>query len=1431
MPTIRDYIMGKGSAPLPFGSDNSDPITSLNKNIEGLNSTVRSSNNTAKDLNRSIQNLLGIFKESEKRQKTPSKNKELIPFKNIEKQIKDIHQNFSIVVTNIKDISKNTKMTSQNLSGILRAIQNLSKENKDRFKKEDIRYEETINISKKKDTSVAQVSDAFMLERKQKEEISLVRSIQDLEKAIQKEEDKRNRSERQKDYSSFFNIMGLSSFGKIADRMYAYEKEQKEKDETVREKQDALARMREDLKRTRELLAAVQKNPIGGASGAARGGTPSGGSSYGGAQYVPSGIKGITGGACEDSCLSFIAPKIQVIESNTTKILKLLKGQGDEEEKDRNKTEHFMDRQLKVLEDIDDSLETKGNAQVLAKLEDKKKGFFGSLLDTFGGSLLKWGLTGAALAGLGFAIKKVTDKILEASNEIQTAQKEADVQNAQFGEQSKSSMRRIREDVRSGKMSPEEGKKKAAKFMEALQSQRRDEAKDQEWSFKNIIRDLTPDSYAAIKSNLGDSYDWIANNPWTAGGLAVGTGAAAQSMDPLARKVGGGVWGKIKSLFGSAPSNAAARLGEMAPEAFPHLAQQNTPGMMGRAMNWMSGKAGAATDFIKGGIDDLLAKAPDKITAMFKTVSGKASGLFGKVTTAVSGLGLKSIGKGIAKFIPFLNAGIVTNEIMTRLGSGDYLGAAVAATGYGGLLATAAGIGVNAILDSFKLKQEVDAEKAAKDEKLNDSGNDVKIRARLEELKKANPLKSMAEIKQMMVQEGTVSGGLSGRLKLQKIKELQATGKTYAEAKAIVEAGAIEGRAKGGPVKANTPYEVGEDGVELFVPQTNGTIIPNDVLSGFDVGRTNAAIKNYQKWDWARKGGENHPGYLASKRLPPLSQAVIDDFYFTGYTPGKGDLKMQGSGKATSIGDTPKTVEGFQSGLYRYVTAAVDPRVLPYGTVFAVDRLPGVPLIAADTGSAIQGTHIDIAFENMSNAKKITTSSGVIQKLGKIDLSKVSHKNMRGKLESFSPKDFSHALLSQRMGEGGSPIPSMGGSFPASSGTSFQGSSNTAITSGGAIPTSISNTASPSSIKDFETGLKNVSVPFISQKDPRWSKIMYSSRGDPAQTIGSSGCGIVSAAMVLNSFGISATPPELGKFSTEQGFRTADSGTAHSFFPTIGKKYGLDVVQIQKGEDVLKYLGGNIPIIASMGPGAFTKHGHFIVLRGISPSGKILVNDPNSADRSQKEWPLQIISQQGRNFWAFSKNGKGVSQEEVISNNISSFTPPATTSTPGTPLPAPVPGVVESTTAAAVDKFAKLSELITGSKTSEGAIAAAKEIKASIDSNEMAQTLGIFGHGLMNPNARVNIPSLAEMEGQLANPEFGMTGAEVARAKAENRIARAPSAAPLMPQKTPPAPIQAPPPPAATSGSTGGKQLASGGDPNVSDMYLAFLNTMNDLVA
>jgi hypothetical protein len=53
----------------------------------------------------------------------------------------------------------------------------------------------------------------------------------------------------------------------------------------------------------------------------------------------------------------------------------------------------------------------------------------------------------------------------------------------------------------------------------------------------------------------------------------------------------------------------------------------------------------------------------------------------------------------------------------------------------------------------------------------------------------------------------------------------------FAKGGAVLEGGQPEARANGGLTAGNTPYLVGERGPELFVPSSNGNIIPNDKLN------------------------------------------------------------------------------------------------------------------------------------------------------------------------------------------------------------------------------------------------------------------------------------------------------------------------------------------------------------------------------------------------------------------------------------------------------------------------------------------------------------------------------------------------------------------------------------------------------------------------
>ena len=45
-------------------------------------------------------------------------------------------------------------------------------------------------------------------------------------------------------------------------------------------------------------------------------------------------------------------------------------------------------------------------------------------------------------------------------------------------------------------------------------------------------------------------------------------------------------------------------------------------------------------------------------------------------------------------------------------------------------------------------------------------------------------------------------------------------------------------------------------------------------------------------------------------------------------------------------------------------------------------------------------------------------------------------------------------------------------------------------------------------------------------------------------------------------------------------------------------------------------------------------YGHFIVLTGVE-DGKIIVNDPNSKEKSEKRWEYERLESQIQNLWVY----------------------------------------------------------------------------------------------------------------------------------------------------------------------------------------------------
>lgn len=165
-------------------------------------------------------------------------------------------------------------------------------------------------------------------------------------------------------------------------------------------------------------------------------------------------------------------------------------------------------------------------------------------------------------------------------------------------------------------------------------------------------------------------------------------------------------------------------------------------------------------------------------------------------------------------------------------------------------------------------------------------------------------------------------------------------------------------------------------------------------------------------------------------------------------------------------------------------------------------------------------------------------------------------------------------------------------------------------------------------------------VVYFSQLDNRWAGASY---GD--STVSRSGCGPTSMSIVVSTLtGQSVDPPHMAEWAYQNGYYCTGSGSYHSLIPGAAAQYGLTSSGNLTAQGIVDALKEGKLVVAIMAKGHFTKNGHFIVLRGVTQEGKILVADPASVNRSNMEWDLPLIINEARKgaaaggpFWAIGK--------------------------------------------------------------------------------------------------------------------------------------------------------------------------------------------------
>ena len=179
---------------------------------------------------------------------------------------------------------------------------------------------------------------------------------------------------------------------------------------------------------------------------------------------------------------------------------------------------------------------------------------------------------------------------------------------------------------------------------------------------------------------------------------------------------------------------------------------------------------------------------------------------------------------------------------------------------------------------------------------------------------------------------------------------------------------------------------------------------------------------------------------------------------------------------------------------------------------------------------------------------------------------------------------------------------------------------------------------SAQSYEDVMLADGGMEVMYYNQLDERWADIMYGN----SSTIGQAGCGPTSMAIVISTLtGEPHDPVELARWSAANGHRCEGNGSYHSLIPAAAAAYGLNCDRNLDAQGIVDALSSGKLVVVIMSKGHFTRGGHFIVLRGVTGEGKILVADPASYGRSEQEWDLSIIMDEsnkaagsGGPYWA-----------------------------------------------------------------------------------------------------------------------------------------------------------------------------------------------------
>lgn len=155
-----------------------------------------------------------------------------------------------------------------------------------------------------------------------------------------------------------------------------------------------------------------------------------------------------------------------------------------------------------------------------------------------------------------------------------------------------------------------------------------------------------------------------------------------------------------------------------------------------------------------------------------------------------------------------------------------------------------------------------------------------------------------------------------------------------------------------------------------------------------------------------------------------------------------------------------------------------------------------------------------------------------------------------------------------------------------------------------------------------------------------WSVLDQKEYGN--EGFGLCGCGPTCiAAIISNLAGVPVDPEEMRVYGLSVGSWLPSGGTTYGFLIETAKKYGIKTTQIYASDKDALFAAlkdENKLVLATMGPGDFTLGAHFMLFRGITDDGKILISDSYSYEYSTMEWDYDdLYAQLKTGYWIFEK--------------------------------------------------------------------------------------------------------------------------------------------------------------------------------------------------